>query len=251
LSKKIISIIERKTRENIRENAKELFKYSKKLKEKLKTKKEMPIVIKAVIIGAIITGMFALILKFIPDKKTIQTTGNNSPAIVNDELVVGDKVEGDKIIMSYFEDYNKNNIEKNKKIAKIHINRLLNDYGLNIENLRKEYYKESSRISSDMAARNIVRSGLNIKAQKDHAIETKNKINEVLAKLTRDIEDILLESYDNYILKEVEELKKEYDTYNSLQEKTNDLYEKMVDNVRSWEVKINGSVSTTKDFTLK
>jgi len=196
--------------------------------------------------------LIILSILFFAPRKT-PPTAEKEISKVNIEKIdkVGDIVAGDKITMPSPKEDDQNNSEKKQTITKIKTNRLLDDSKLSIEKLRQEYYKESSRISSNMSGRGIGRSGMHIKAQKDHAIETKNKINESLTKLTRDIEDVLLENYDSHILKEVPELKKEYDTYISLQERIKDLYKKMVNNVQSWEVKINGSVNITKDFTLE
>ena len=164
---------------------------------------------------------------------------------------IPDRFKNEQTTASFPKENSPINTEREQKIAKIHINRLLDDYGLDIESLRKEYYEESRRISSDMARRNISSSGLHIKAQKNHAIATKDKINKLFTKLTRDIEDILLENYTNHIFKEIASLRKEHTTYVLSQEKNKDLCQKMVDNVQSWEVKINGSVNTTKNFTLE
>ncbi len=54
-------------------------------------KKKIPVTIKAAIIGAVITGIFILIIKIIPDKKALETTGNYSPGHVEGDYMAGDK----------------------------------------------------------------------------------------------------------------------------------------------------------------
>lgn len=60
-------------------------------------KKKIPVTIKAAIIGAIIAGVFMLIIKFIPDKETIKTMGTHSPGAVSGNYTSGDHVVSDKI----------------------------------------------------------------------------------------------------------------------------------------------------------
>lgn len=165
----------------------------------------------------------------------------------------GDNVAGDKIT-----NYNqpvigdsKLDIDKKHSIAKIKINRLLDDYQKNVDNIYQSYSKESNRIASEMSGRGLARSGIHVNRQKEYAIETKNRNNDLLTKLTRGIEDVLLESYDSHKLEEISELKTEYNRYTLLREKTKQEYSKIVENIKSWEVKSLGTNNLTKDFTLE
>lgn len=180
------------------------------------------------------------ILFFVNPQKP-STTEKESPKVNIENIdVAGDIVAGNKIIIPPSQEDNQNDSEKKQTIAKIKINRLLYEYNLNIEKLRQEYDKEFIVIVSNMNERGLLRSSIHIQAQKNLTVETKNKINELFAKLTRDIEDVLLEHYDSHILKEIPKLQKEYNIYISLQEKINNFYRKMEGNVQNWELKING-----------
>ena len=87
-------------------------------------KKKIPVTIKAAIIGAIITGIFVLIIKFIPDKKTIKainkdvtqtatgdnitqvaTTGDNSPIIIdNRKEILSNKIKTTTLSYNEFQE---------------------------------------------------------------------------------------------------------------------------------------------------
>lgn len=195
------------------------------------------------------------ILFFVPHK-TLPIQEKKSPDInINKMDMEGDFVAGDKTTNNYnnssLPEKGEGDINKKRTLAKIKIDRLFDDYKLNFENLRQGYYKESSRISSSMSSRNMGSSGIHIEAHMDSAIETRNKVNELFVNLTRNIEDILLENYDIHILEEIPALKEEYDIYVLLQDKNKDFFKNMVDSVQSWDVRINGSVSSTKNFILE
>lgn len=61
---------------------------------------------------------------------------------------------------------------------------------------------------------------------------------------------MLLDGFDTHSLSEVKEFQVESEVYNAKLDEIPDLKKKLIDNVQSWEVKINGAVSITKDFNL-
>lgn len=138
-----------------------------------------------------------------------------------------------------------------QNVAKIKVNRYLDDYKASIEELKQAYFKKSTMIAENMSGRGVLRSSIHIKAQMDYAIETKKEINTLFIQMSRNIEDVLLETFNTNTLSNVAKLQEEYKKYNYLIEMNKIIYKEMEDNVKSWNVRINGSMGITKDFTLE
>lgn len=167
------------------------------------------------------------------------------------DVIGRDKIVYDQRVIKPAKDTEQADTGKKIAVAKIKLKRYIDDYKLNIEEEKQSYFKESDRIASNMSGRGIGRSGVHIKAQMDHAIETKKKAEALFTKLTRNIEDVLLENFDSNLLSQIPSLREEYDEYKSLEQMNKVLYKIMEDNVKSWEVKIGMSINVTKNFTLK
>jgi len=176
---------------------------------------------------------------------------------IKDSSISGDVVRRDKIVnqtvISVSADQDDKDKNKQNKItaAKVQIKRIIDDLSLAIDEVRKEHYKRSERIANDFASRNMSSSGLFIRAQMDCAISTKEKIEKLLAKSHRDIEDVLQENFKIANLEEMAEFSKEEKELSELKENTiPEIYSRLEGSVKSWEIRSLGSTQITKDFKL-
>jgi len=145
------------------------------------------------------------------------------------------------------------NIDKQSKIktSRIKINRIIEDLSLGINGIKKEYFEGNERIANDFSSRNMFSSGVHIKAQMDFAVSTKKKIETLLTKARREIEDVLLKDFGITNLTEMNEFNEEDKRLSELEKNSIPaLYKQFEDAVRSREVSSLGTVNITKDFKL-
>jgi hypothetical protein len=169
--------------------------------------------------------------------------------------VSGDVVGRDKIVFQLVssEHANQINIDKQSKIklSKVEIERIIEDLSSEVNGIKREYFEGNKRIANDFSSRNISSSGMHIKAQMDFAISTKEKVEKLLTRAHRDIEDVLLRNFGVANLAEIDEFSEENRSLTELEKnRIPALYKQLENAVRSREARSLGEVHITKDFKL-
>lgn len=207
------------------------------------------------ILAPIIVG---LVLLYFPNKSSNRQANNLQNSSVNDikesdiagDIVGRDKITYQTIIPSSTDQMNIDRQSK-IKISKVKVNRIIEDLSSEINEIKKEYFKESKRIANDFSSRNIYSSGLHIKAQRDSAISSKKMVEKLLIKAHRDIGDVLLGDFRGTNLAEMDEFSEEDKSLSKLEENIIPLFYKQLEEaVKSWEIRIFGTINIIKDFKL-
>jgi hypothetical protein len=163
----------------------------------------------------------------------------------------GDIVGRDKLIFHIPPVSKTEDIKTQIKVAKVKINRIIEDLSAILEETRKEYLKESDKVASNFNSRNMFTSGVFVKAQKELAINTREKIEKIFIKAHRDIQDITLENFEAINLDEMPEFAEEKQALLEIeQDKAHKIYILFENVVKSWEMKALGTTELTKDFKL-
>ncbi|MBU4467671.1 MAG: hypothetical protein KKC39_02860 [Candidatus Omnitrophica bacterium] len=185
-------------------------------------------------------------------KKQISTTKREeNPTILRDLTVGGDIVGRDKIIVQTVPISKTENIHDQIKVSKVKIKRILEDLSYSLEDTRKEYLKESDKVANDFNSRNMLRSGIFIRAQMDLAIGMKERIEKSIIKARRDIQDITLDNFKATELKEIPEFTEENQALVEIERnKVPEIYKTFENIVKSWERKALQTSELTKDFKL-
>jgi len=180
--------------------------------------------------------------------RVIDTSNCATPAVVQavspDVKPVTSFFDEEKISKYYENKFMEDNVYK-ITVARVHINRFLNDYDTDVDNLIKQHIEEGSVIAYGKG-----QGGNHVQAHIDHARETKRKIDEKFLKLTRDIEDELLTHFDTEKLANIEELENEYSRYLEKGKELKEKYDRLTEFAKSWEVRILGELRFTKDLDL-
>lgn len=203
-----------------------------------------------------IVGLILLFLKNNPLDSQRNNFHSSSANDNKDFNIAGDVVGRDKIIYQPAAHVPPDQVDIDRqgkiKISKVKINRIIEDLSLGINEIKKEYFKGNERIANDFNSRNMSSSGMHIKAQMDFAISIKQKIEALLIKSHRNIEDVLLGNFGITNLAEMKEFseedKKLYEIENNI---IPALYKQLEDAVRNREVRSLGNVSITKNFKLQ
>ncbi len=192
--------------------------------------------------------------KNIVQEKQFLNQDNKQSASMNNvknSMVSGDIVGRDKIV--YPQEIpmaNEEDRQSKIKISKVKIKRIIEDLSSSIEEIKKEYFEENSRVAADFNRRNIPTSGIHVKAQMDLAKNTKLRIEKLFTKAFRDIEDILLENFKINYLEEMTEFNEEEKLFQIERNKLSEIYEQFENAVKGWEIKSLGTTQLTKDFKL-
>lgn len=200
----------------------------------------------------------SLVLLYFQNKSASRQNNNfqNSSAnAIKNANIAGDVVGRDKIIYQPVVPISSDqkNIDRQGqiKISKVKINRIIGDLSLQIGEIKTEYFKGSERIANDFNSRNVLSGGMHIKAQMDFAISTKEKVEKLLIKTHRDIEDVLLENFSITNLTEIDEFSEENSKLSELEKNTIPVLYKQLENaVRNQEVRSLGTVHITENFKL-
>lgn len=185
------------------------------------------------------------------NKQLSMTKTESNSTILHDLTANGDIVGRDKIIVQTVPVLKTENIQDQIKVSKVKIKRILEDLSYSLEDTRKEYLKESDKVANDFNSRNMLTSSIFIRAQMDLAIGMKERIEKLITKAHRDIQDIILENFKATELKEIPEFTEENQALVEIEKsKVPEIYKLLENIVKSWEMKALQTSQLTKDFKL-
>ena len=117
--------------------------------------------------------------------------------------------------------------------------------------VRKNFSKESDRVAGEFNMGGSFKGGRHIKVQMDLSVTTKEKLKELFTELKRKIEDVLIENFNKPALSSFgNNFNEEKQRLADAEIKLHEIYKLLTDSPKSWEVKIFGELSQTKDFNL-
>jgi len=135
-------------------------------------------------------------------------------------------------------------------MAKIEVNRHLNDYQIKIDAVLDNALRESSQIAAKYSVNGSLQSDPHIKAQIAHAVNTKKDIEKAFTDMNKEIEDILFGNFGTILLSELDSFSQEFKIFSDKKNGLKELYKRLEDNVKSWEKKALGTSNITKDLHL-
>lgn len=136
-------------------------------------------------------------------------------------------------------------------VAKLKIKRAFEDYEQVVETIKKDFPKESEALANKYNVNGVLSSGMHIKAQMELSTSVKEKLEQALTKLNRDIEDVLIENFDKTALGSLgDDFTEEMQRLNKAKSALHEICKALADSAKSWEVKALGEVRLTKDFNL-
>lgn len=137
------------------------------------------------------------------------------------------------------------------EIVKLKIKRAFEDYEQVVETIKKDFPKESEALANKYNVNGVLSSGMHIKAQMELSTSVKEKLEQALTKLNRDIEDVLIENFDKTALGSLgDDFTEEMQRLNKAKSALHEICKALADSAKSWEVKALGEVRLTKDFNL-
>ena len=170
----------------------------------------------------------------------------------------GDFVSGDKTVIGT--QVNNNVVDLNQssageaskiEIAKLKIKRAFENYEQAVETVRKNFSKESDRVAGEFNMGGSFKGGRHIKVQMDLSVTTKEKLKGLFTELKRKIEDVLIENFNKPALSSFgNNFNEEKQRLADAEIKLHEIYKLLTDSPKSWEVRIFGELSQTKDFNL-
>jgi hypothetical protein len=143
-------------------------------------------------------------------------------------------------------------VKSNKvRISKIKIERIIEDLSSTLAEIRKKYFQDSDRVVVDFNSRNILTSGIFVQAQMDLAINTKERIEKLIIKTHRDIQDITWEVFNAIDFEKIPEFSEEQKALFEIEKnKIPGMYKQFEGVVKSWEMRAVRTSQLTKDFKL-
>jgi hypothetical protein len=171
-------------------------------------------------VGALIYGIFQLWSAHI--QASPSSKGETTFKETTQNLTAGGDIVGrDKITIQSAPEVQDRQAQI--KVDKVKINRILEDVSVSLDEIRNTYPVNSGRLASDFNTRNMLESGLFIQAQSELAGNEKEKIEKLLKKAHRDIEDIILDHFKTVNLSEISELSLQNETFKGLENKASDI----------------------------
>ncbi len=173
---------------------------------------------------------------------------------IKNSNVAGDVVGRDKIvyqpIINLPDTESVEDFSKKIQGSKIRINRFIDDFSLEVENIEREYLKENKKIASNFSSRGTLSSGMHISTQMEYARNTKDRIEKLFTSLNRNIEDILFENFGITKLEENDNFRNESSRLLKAKEKVRNTYDGFESTVKRWEKTCIGNNQLTQNFRL-
>ncbi|MFH2137394.1 MAG: hypothetical protein ABII88_02660 [Candidatus Omnitrophota bacterium] len=197
------------------------------------------------------------ILFFAPRETLLIAENEKKKNNVNIEKIdhAGDIVAGDKIIIqgdATTKENNKEDVESKIKIAKVKINRELEDFEHIVAETYEFFRKEAEALAGQFNTRGMLTSGVFIKAQMELSQKTKEKIDRLWLKMDRNIEDTLINSFNiTSFTPMINEFLKEHNKRSDLFNAKKEIYHYLESSPKSWEIKIFNEEKITKNFKLQ
>lgn len=137
-------------------------------------------------------------------------------------------------------------------VAKLKIKRAFEDYEQVVETIKKDFSGESEALANKYNVNGVLSSGMHIKAQMELSTSVKEKLEQALTKLNRDIEDVLIENFDKTALGSLgDDFTEEMQRLNKTKSALHEICKALADSAKSWEVKALGEQRLTKDFNFQ
>ena len=205
------------------------------------------------IILGVVAGAFSLFavphgFRLLDQQKKASTVGEIS--------IHGDFVNGNKTVIGNQVNVNASVTEQTNHKAKIDvvklkINRAFEDFYKAIDETATNFPKESNKLAGNFNSRNMLTSGVFIRAQMDLSLNTKKYLDQRIEALNRQVEDILVDVLGKTSLHLAGlEFEAEQKLLDEAPKRCQALYPLLNDNPKSWEMKALKENTLTKDFDV-
>lgn len=136
-------------------------------------------------------------------------------------------------------------------VAKLKIKRAFEDFYKAIDETAANFPKESNKLAGNFNSRNMLTSGVFIRAQMDLSLNTKKYLDQRIEALNRQVEDILVDVLGKTSLHLAGiEFEAEQKLLDEAPKRCQALYLLLNDNPKSWEMKALRENTLTKDFDV-
>jgi len=136
-------------------------------------------------------------------------------------------------------------------VVKLKINRAFDDFDIEFRNISENFPKNSDKNAAKFNSHGVLNSGEFIQSQMDLSIATKRQSDKAYEILKRNIENILVDSFEKTSLESVSpEFNEEKTRLNNAKEKCKSFYVVLNNNPKSWEVRSLNQSNLTKNFDV-
>lgn len=174
-----------------------------------------------------------------------------SQTVVFRQNISGDFVNGDKNIVN-IPKADEHVLDASKiNVAKLKINRAIEDFNKAVDEVATNFPKESNKLAGNFNSRNMLTSGVFIRAQMDLSLNTKKNLDREIEALNRQVEDILVDVLGKTSLNTAGlEFEAEQKLVDEAPKRCLALYPLLNDNPKSWEMKALRENALTKNFDV-